>query len=57
MTNELISNAAPDFRRIDILVRIELLCLVQKHVRCFRVDRIGNAAVIDGADSGAIAAV
>lgn len=29
MTIELITNAAPDLRRIDILVRIELLRLLQ----------------------------
>ena len=51
---ELISDAAPDLRRIDILVRIELLCLLQKDVRCLRIDRIGNATVVDRADGSAL---
>src|SRR5215467_14666703 len=45
ITIELISDAAPDLRRIDILVRIQRLCLLQKHVCCLRISRVRNAAV------------
>src|SRR5574339_682653 len=46
----LIADAAPDLGRVNGLIRVQLLRLLKKDIRRFRIDRVGNAAVINRAD-------
>src|SRR5688572_14315536 len=49
-----IPHAAPHLCRIDTLVRIQLLRLVQQDIRRFGIGRIRNAAIVDRTDRRAL---
>jgi hypothetical protein len=44
---ELVPDPTPDFSGINSFIRIQCLCPIQKNLRRFRIERIGDAAIID----------